>query len=330
MALRLDRIAFKNFRNYPDFVLSCDKNICIIVGANAVGKTNIIEGIQLMTGMDTFRSVKWDELCTWGTDTARVDAFISGDDRIIEMNMMLQQGKRSYLLNGKKKRIAELRGLLPVVLFTPDDLRMIKDDSSKRREALDFIGIQLSKTYSSLKNDFEKIVRQRNKLLKDQIINVGLVDSWTASLVLIGSRFYQHRHNLFERLREKVMAIHAELVPHEQLDIRYVPSWERDSEAVNEISQELADLKDIRNVFSVAIDERRGKELERRMTLIGPHRDEIIFYIDGRDARKYASQGQQRSIVLSWKLAEVALIKEIGGQPPVLLLDDVMSELDES
>jgi DNA replication and repair protein RecF len=323
--LRLNRLQFTSFRSYREFRLLCDSDIVIITGPNAVGKTNIVEGIQLVTGIESFRTSHWAELPTWGSTQARVEASIGGDGRDLNLSLQIEGNKRTYVLNGKRRRASQLRGTLPVVLFTPDDLQLVKSDAQQRRNTLDSIGIQLSSTYASLKADYEKAVRQRNHLLKEEHLNVDIINSWTISLILVGSRFYQHRRSLFEQIRRRFSEIYATMIPQEQADIAYQPSWER------ELGYQLtpdASLDEVRSVFSDAAEQMRAREYERRLTLIGPHRDELVFTINGRDARKYASQGQQRTLVLAWKLAEVQVIEDIGKQSPVLLLDDVMSELD--
>lgn len=333
VGLRLENIRFTNFRNYETFSLDCGLENVVFVGKNAVGKTNIIEGIQLVSAIDSFRASRWSDVIRWGSEESSIKASISGDGRLLELNCTFEGGKRSYKLNGKSKRASQLRGTLPAVLFTPDDLQLIKDQAQRRRLAIDNVGVQLSHNYASLKSEYEKTVRQRNHLLKDQFISVDYIDAWTQTMIMIGSRFFQHRFNLFSQLADKTALIYNQLVPGEELEALYIPSWdvvEYNRSGSLPCSYSKMESEGVRGVFSEAIEKVRAEEYARKVSLIGPHRDEVVFLLNGTDARRFASQGQQRTIVLAFKLAEVSIIEGIGGQPPLLLLDDVMSELDEN
>jgi DNA replication and repair protein RecF len=257
----------------------------------------------------------------WGSANATLGLEAEGDKRRLETRLTISsEGKRSYSINGNPKRkIADVAGLLPCVVFTPDDLKMVKESAAARRSAIDNVGDQLSSAYLSLRGEYERTVRQRNASLKAHSADEGVLAALTERLVQRGSSFILHRKRLFERLSASLTAAYSTLVPGENLEAVYLSSWTRRGVA-----------EDSDTAFSDALQITGREEKARGITLVGPHLDDIRFLLDGRDARIYASQGQQRTISLAWKLAEVSVITEVGGQPPVLLLDDVMSELDET
>jgi len=317
LSFYITKVRLQNFRNYGSFEFDVSPDTTIIIGHNAIGKTNIIEAVQLLTMMESFRKPSWEEVTQWETDTASFSLEAVEDKRQIEIECRIEDGKRTYLLNGKRRNGKELKGILPATLFIPDDLIIIKGAAERRRDALDAIGTQISATYLALKNDYEKVVRQRNILLKDDDAPQDLLDSWTASLISIGSLFMAKRQSLFALLRARFIETYRFLSPQDDVDMEYIPSWDlrEHGYAPEEAFERL--LIDL-------VAEERG----RRTTILGPHKDDIRVFLNGRNARQFASQGQQRLLVLAWKLAELDVLEEITGKRPVLLLDDVMSELD--
>lgn len=322
MGLLVTSLELRDFRNYEELRMNPDPGLTLLVGPNATGKTNVIEAIQLLTAAVSFRRPLWGETVRWGADEARLKMIAHGDGRSLEVEMSVtSEGRRSYQVNGKSKRtLSEVAGILPCVVFTPDDLRMVKDAAEKRRAAVDGVGDQLSAAYRSSRAEYERVLRQRNRLLKEDRQDEGLLRLWSDRLVESGAVYTARRRRLFERLAEKMSEVYLMLAGKEELVARYRPSWE---EAVPEGEGD-------REAMEEALKMKRPEEMKRRISLVGPHRDEISFSVNGRDARSFASQGQQRTIALAWKLAEVRVITEVGGQPPILLLDDVMSELDEA
>lgn len=344
LPLSIRNIELKDFRGYSHLKLEDLGPLVMLVGQNAVGKTNIIEGVQLLTAGESFRKPKWGELVSW--DAASSFAFAEMVDadagRFVQHKMKIAGGKREYEVNGKAKQVAQVRGTCPSVVFIPDHLQMIKASSSIRRDAIDALGVQLSKNYGALKNDYAKTLKQRNLLLKNEVGKGPLFDSWDESLAVNGARLCVNRVRLFKRLADYMKSIYAQLVPTESLEGVYVPSWARFDESMrqvppsanfNEQTQKAItdgfDIEDVEEEIRFWSPRLREQELSRKISLIGPHKDEIAFYINGRNARQFASQGQQRTVVLAWKLAEVEMVREFTGGDPILLLDDVMSELDE-
>jgi DNA replication and repair protein RecF len=321
VSLRITRLRLNDFRSYESLELDLGEKVTVIVGPNAVGKTNIIEALQLLTATGSFRNPSWAECVRWGCDKASLQMEAKGNDRRLETSLSIQSsGQRSYSVNGNPKRkISQVVGLLPCVVFTPDDLRLVKDSAERRRSAVDSAGDQLSQAYLSLRGEYERILRQRNAALKQATPDEGVLEALTERLLDRGNAFTLHRKRLFTRLSMALSAAYSTLAPGEELEAVYESSWLRKG---------IAD--DGEEAFTEALRMTKAEERLRHTTVVGPHRDDIRFLLGGRDARTYASQGQQRTISLAWKLAEVSVITDVGGQPPLLLLDDVMSELDEA
>lgn len=340
MTLKIKSVVLDNFRGYDRLSLDGLGNLVIVVGPNAVGKTNIIEAIQLLTAGTSFRKPSWTEVISWGQDQGYALVRLEEDKRNLEQRIVLSGNDRTYEVNGKKKSPASIRGVLPCVLFTPDDLQLVKASSTRRRDVIDALAVQLSKNYSSLKSEYQQALKQRNLLIKEGIHDGVLFESWDEALSVHGARLCLARWRLFDRLLSHMTAIHEQVVPGERFSARYIPSWER----TDSNGRQLGDMPSVDgeppSSSEMTLEETQRRlleksrelaetELRRGVSLIGPHKDEMAFFINGKNARLFASQGQQRTIVLVMKLASVELVNEIIGTEPVLLLDDVMSELDE-
>ena len=328
MDLKVKNIELLNFRNYKNLQLSDLESLVIFLGPNAIGKTNIIEAIQLLTALDSFKKTPASQLIFWDETLSQIGADITNNERLLNIKMSINDGKKTYFLNNKRKQKKELKSILPAVVFSPDDLVLIKGSQSRRRNAIDDIGIQISANYRIIKNDYDKIILHKNKLLKTGE-NLPLLDSINETLLTVGSKLYCYRSSLFFRLRPFIKNNYIKISEgKETLETSYTPSWEIYNE---EIYQDfLYDIKEVSLLLFDALNKNKQEEIRRKKSLIGPHADKIDFYISGKNSGLYGSQGQQRSLVLSFKLAEVEIIQEIIKQKPVLLLDDVMSELDTS
>lgn len=323
MTLRITDISFQRFRSYERFALDDVGMLTVFAGPNAVGKTNIIEGIQLLTALTSFRNAPIRELVHYGDEAASIAALYTGDGRNLEVKLNLAEHSKRAALNGKAKRAADLKGLMPSVTFTPDDLDLVKGSMSKRRHALDALGSQLHKSYYLVQRDYEKVVRHKNHLLKEAPDPLMLA-SIDEMVVEVGSQLCCFRAALFERLVEPLERIYGEIAQgREQLHAVYAPSWVSEDDEPAPFTREQA-----RTFLERNLARRREEEIRRGRALVGPQKDAIRLRIDGHDAASFGSQGQQRSIVLAWKLAEAATIEKMLEQSPVLLLDDVMSELD--
>lgn len=326
MDLTINHISFQNFRSYETFNLADIGPLTIFAGPNAVGKTNIIEGIQLLTAQTSFRHPTAEQLTYTRAPFARIEADISDGSRQLRMELQVSEGKKKYFLNGKPKRTVDLKGLIPSVVFTPDDLELAKGSMAIRRTTLDALGSQLSANHYLIRRDYEKVMRHKNRLLKDDASRM-LIESMNDTLVTCGAQLSCYRAALFEKLAASMQDYYTELSHgRELLTSCYIPSWESYDPNISTTYRFGRD--EARNFLSNALTARFSEEQYRRRALVGPHADRIEFFIDGKNAGIYGSQGQQRSIVLAFKLAEVSLIQAILHQKPVLLLDDVMSELD--
>lgn len=344
MTLHVHSLLFRNFRNYEHVHLDDLGEITVLVGHNAVGKTNIIEGIQLLTALTSFRHASRDQLIRHGSESARLEAAVSDGNRDLGIALTLSDSSRRYQLNGKPKRPADLKGLVPAVVFTPDDLDLVKGAMAGRRGALDSLGSQVNKSYHTVRLDYEKVIRHKNRLLKDEA-DEALVEAMNEMVITVGAQLTCYRAALFARLVPHMVQKYQQISQGgEMLSACYLPSWERGRAASSSLAGGLkpapthgaahdalkpAPTRDeAREALTRALKERAVEERRRHRSVVGPHADEIVFLLDGQDASLFGSQGQQRSIVLAYKLAEAAVVEELLDQKPLLLLDDVMSELD--
>ena len=324
--LRIASVSFRNFRNYPSFDLTDIGDLTVFVGKNAVGKTNIVEGIELLTALSSFRNPTARQMMRWGSEDARLSASFLSSSRDLLGELSISEGKKAYSLNGKPKKVQALKGLLPAVVFNPDDLDLVKGSQGGKRAAIDALGSQLSSNYYVILKDYEKILHHKNRLLKDEGPS-SYIDAVDETLLTVAAQLYCYRSSLFSRVVEELERFYCEIAGgQEQIQATYVPSWEEhDPEQPTTFVLPKDQATDR---MKQALSDKREEERRRRHAVVGPHADRLEFFIDGKNARMYGSQGQQRSIVLSFKLAEVSVIQEMLAQKPVLLLDDVMSELD--
>lgn len=351
MAIFARTLTVRHYRSYASYTLELDPRVTVLVGRNAQGKTNLIEALQLLTSGTSFRKPAPSELVAEGESACSLALRLEGDGRVVDLGCTVTDGKRSFTRNGKKCPAAGVRGVVPSVLFCPDDLDMVKRSASVRRAAVDGFGVQLNEQYAQLLGTYERLVEQRNALLKERWCTREMLVAWNDALAQAGSSLMVHRLALLERLRARFVEAYAAIAPGEGADIAYEPTvldggaprahrggadtgaGAGGAEApacagASVPADRPAQAAWWRERFLEALDAVLDDELRRGITLVGPHRDEIRFTVDGRAARAFASQGQQRSLVLAWKVAEVAVTRDILGRPPLLLLDDVMSELD--
>lgn len=318
MGLTASALTAYNYRSFRSYELELADGVTVLVGPNAAGKTNLVEALQLLTAGASFRHPTPAQLVHEGAGRGRIELALEGEGRKLEFGCELEPGRRSFTRNGKRTRAAGIRGELPSVLFCPDHLDMVKRSARVRRAALDEFGIQLNAQYAKLVAAYERTVEQRNTLLKADAVDASMLEVWDEALIGAGAALLLHRRALLERVRAALAEVYASVAAGERADATYVSS-------LGELPDDRAGIEEklAAGLFRVHDD-----ELRRGCTLVGPHRDEILFTIEGRPAREFGSQGQQRSVVLAWKMAEVQVTHDILGSYPLLLLDDVMSELD--
>lgn len=331
MSLHISELQLVDFRSYHRFHLSDLSDLTIFVGPNAVGKSNLLEAIQLTTALTSFRSATTDQLIRWGAEQARVTTRLTGDNRNLDVSLILQPKSRRYRLNGKPIRPADLQDTLPAVAFNPDDLMLVKGSPSARRRALDALGGQLSANYRSVKRDYDKILQQRNKLLKQDAPPL-FVESLDEVFCKVAAQLSRYRLQMFQRLRPVFADRYRQIsTAAEHAGLRYRLSWERSDDAgLIADRDQLPEREELQHAIAQALRDAAEEERVRKRSLVGPHRDTLDFVLNDHDAGEYASQGQQRTLAIAFKLTELSLIENRRRQRPVLLLDDVMSEIDAS
>lgn len=317
-------LSVARYRSFDSYRLALSDGVTVLAGPNAAGKTNLIEALQLLTSGASFRHPTAAELVHDGACSCKVELRLEGDGRVLDMGLSVEDGKRSFSRNGKRCAASGVRGVLPSVLFCPDHLDMVKRGAIERRTALDDFGVQLSARYADLASAYGRCVSQRNALLKEAWCCREMLGAWNESLARAASALLVHRLALLDRLSGHVCDAYGRVASGESAGVSYVSTLgdlprTEDRDELRSWAYE--------HMLS-ALDERADEEIRRGVTLVGPHRDEIEFSVAGRSARSFASQGQQRTLVLAWKVAEVAVARDILGTAPLLLLDDVMSELD--
>lgn len=356
MSLTITGFDYYNFRNYARYTQQDLGNITLFIGPNAVGKTNILEGLHLTTALRSFRNPKTEHLVRFNEQSAYVQTFIGDDVRALDIKLTIQNNKRTYTLNGKRRTPSTIRGILPAVTFIPDDLALIKGPHAQRRTQLDELGAQLSQNYYAVMKDYLKIVRQKNHYLKN-LASPDVLVSINEVLASIGAHYFVMRSRILHELIPYIQTFYTQISKRdEKVAISLVPSWLKETvsddrpfsleslevyKSYNVLNtstsscledtfhvEQLLTKQGVQEELIRAMQERGQKEYDRHISLFGPHADHINVFINNRNAQQFASQGQQRSLVLAYKLAEVALIKDRLNQSPVLLLDDVMSELD--
>ncbi len=312
-------------RNYDRLELRPHPELTVLVGPNAVGKTNVIEALQLVTAGASFRRPAWQDLVRWDRPAGRVSMRAEEGERILEVTLdVTREGTHTFSVNGRaKRRTVDVAGRLPSVTFTPDDLDLVKGPAERRRGAIDDLGGQLSPAYASLRRDFGRVVRQRNALLKEETSGAQMA-AWDEQIAALGAKLLTHRLRLLGRVMDCARDSYQHMSSGESLSWRYADRCGLPAEAgAASLELEVAEA-----AIRVELERRAPEERRRATTLVGPHRDDVVFLVDGREARAFASQGQQRTVALAWKLAEVSVIEDLLKRRPVLLLDDVMSELD--
>lgn len=310
-------LELENFRNYDSLHLNFDEGTNILYGDNAQGKTNVLEAIYVSATTKSHKGSKDKEIIHFSKEEAHIRTFLSKGDMDYRVDMHLRKSKsKGIAINGQKlKKAAELLGLLNVVFFSPEDLSIIKNGPSGRRSFVDMELCQLDKYYLYNLNQYNKIINQRNRLLKDFYFNPDLKDTitvWDSQLVSYGKQIIEARIKFVEQLNVIIDQIHKNLSGgKEELRITYEPD---------------VSYGDFERNLSLNME----RDIKLKFTGVGPHRDDFGFMVNDIDIRKYGSQGQQRTAALSLKLAEIELVKQIAKDSPVLLLDDVLSELDSN
>ncbi|NLI57026.1 MAG: DNA replication/repair protein RecF [Clostridium sp.] len=320
----IEQLELENFRNYKKIKTSFSKNINIIYGENAQGKTNIIEAIFLCAAGRSHRTSKDKELININSNKFKVKLLLNKDNKKKEIEYLYELGKKQILINEVPiRKMANLMGNLLAVIFSPEDILIVKEGPSLRRRFMDITISQLRPSYFYNLQQYNKILNQRNNLLKEIQQNKSLIetlDIWDEKIAQVGSEIISKRKKFIDKLSKISKEKHYNLTDNcEQLEIKYKTFLE-------EI--DLKNKENIKNEIIKKISKSRNLELKRCITAIGPHRDDFDIIVNGLPLKNFGSQGQQRTAILSLKLSEIEIIKEETDEYPILLLDDVMSELD--
>ncbi len=306
-----------DFRNYKELSINFDKGTNILYGDNAQGKTNILEAIYVSATTKSHKGSKDKEIINFRKEEAHIRTCLEKENIEYRVDMHLRKNKSKGIAIDKQKikKASDLLGILNVVFFSPEDLSIIKNGPAERRRFADMELCQLDNFYLYNLNHYNKIINQRNKLLKDIYFKPELRETlniWDSQLVSFGSKIIERRELFAGQLCDIIQEIHSKLSGgKEKLSVIYEPDVSIDH-------------------FEKKMRENQEKDIHSKMTQEGPHRDDFTFIINGIDIRRFGSQGQQRTAALSLKLSEIELVKKTTKDTPVLLLDDVLSELDSN
>ena len=311
----IESIELSDYRNYSHLHIDFHKGTNVLYGDNAQGKTNILEAVYVCSTTKSHRGSKDKEMIRFGADESHIKMMVRRDGIPYRIDMHLKKNKaKGVAVNGVPiKKASELFGIVNVIFFSPEDLNIIKNGPAERRRFVDLELCQLNRLYVYNLAQYNKTVIQRNKLLKDIDYNTSLKETlpmWNEQLLKYGTELIIMRSEFIKELTPLIAEIHAGLSGgKETLSIAYEPNVSPEN-------------------FREQLAKNQFQEIRQRKTLTGPHRDDLNFIVNGTDIRRFGSQGQQRTAALSLKLAEIELVKKIVKDYPVLLLDDVLSELD--
>ncbi len=338
--MEIRRLRLEHFRNYSALDLTLGSGMHIFSGANAQGKTNLLEAVYAAATGRSARTNQDGEMIAWKADIARVVADFESVHRgalLIELSLGRKGGvaerphggtaQKRLKVNGAVRSLADLAGVVPVVLFLVDDLEIIRGEPARRRAFLDSDLSAMSRTYAWAWRRYSRVLEQRNRLLKemrDGVVDVESLQPWNAQLAAFGGRLLEVRTRFLTDLSSETGPVYAALTNSpQQLTLRYRRGW-GDPEAAPATRDEFAAM------LADALDKAWPEEIRRGGSLVGPHRDDLLILVDGRDIRQYGSQGEQRTAALALRVAEFSLLHRLLGEAPVLLLDNILSELDRT
>jgi len=324
-------VEIKNFRNYRNLLLEFNSNKILLIGKNAQGKTNLLESLYYLSCLGSIRAKVDSELILWNENFAKIKASIIKNDMDKELEVLINPPKRKELkVNGiKKSKSVDFCTNLSIVSFSTNDLLLLRGVPDDRRSWLDMAISQIYPAYPDRLSKYNKIRIQKNNHLKEIKGNINantdLLDVFNSQLIVAGSNIIFLRLKFLQELQKIAMEKHFQIANNETLTTVYNSTVCSDVDfcTVKDLT-----VEEIAKDFEQKLNERKIEEIIRAQSLVGPHRDDVSFFINDIEAKKFASQGQQRTIVLSLKLAELELVKQKIDDTPVLLLDDVLAELD--
>jgi len=324
--MHIERLEITNYRNYESLELTFSPTINVLIGENAQGKTNIMESIYVLSMAKSHRTSNDKELIRWTEEYAKIKGDVQKKYGRLPLELILsKKGKKARVNHLEQSRLSDYIGQFNVVMFAPEDLHLVKGSPQVRRRFLDMEIGQISPIYLHDLLTFQKLLKQRNHLLKmnqgKSSVNDVMFDVYTDQYIQAAVSVIRKRFEFMELLQKWAEPIHFGISRGlEKLEVRYNP--------VSGLEQN-ATFEQMEDYLRQKLHAGKAQELARGVTLTGPHRDDMQFFVNGYDIQTYGSQGQQRTTALSLKLAEIELIKQEVGESPVLLLDDVLSELDD-
>ena len=325
--MRLNNIELRDFRNYESLSLEFDPGVNLIVGDNAQGKTNLLEAISYLGSGKSFRAQKTKEMIRFGADFADLGGNVFAEEREQTLRWVLFSGSRPRQIwrNGAKKKTAgEIAGVLPTVLFCPEDLMVLKTGAAARRRLGDHALSQLRPNYDAALAEYNRILDQKNRILKDHFDNSALMEilpEYNTRLCQVGALLISYRARFYDSLGKAAAKYHGQFSGGaEEFMLQY--------QTVSNVTDPFAPISTLTGQLQEHLERHYRAELETAQCLTGPHKDDFTVTLSGIDLKAYGSQGQTRTAAISLKLAQRELMGREFGEEPVLLLDDVLSELD--
>lgn len=325
--MHIEKLTLKNYRNYSDAELVFHPKVNIVIGDNAQGKTNLVEAIYVLAFGKSFRTPQDKDLIKMEEDFTHIAAKITKDQRDITIDFKCNnKQKKEIKVNGVPlKKLGELMGEVNVVIFSPEDLQLIKGTPALRRKYIDKSLSQIYPNYYGLLVDYNKVLKQRNNLLK-QYLKKGpdeMIEIWNEQLADLGAKIMKYRLDFLGELKKTAGFIHHQISQgKEVLTLEYISTYLPKNLELQAVYDK------IYSGMLVNLQNRLSLDIKRGYTSVGPHRDDIVFHINGIESKKFGSQGQVRTTALSLKLSEISIIKNTLDESPILILDDVLSELD--
>src|SRR4051794_35119813 len=322
----IEQLQLRNYRNYEHLEVSFENKVNVILGENAHGKTNVMESIYVLAMAKSHRTSNDKDLIRWDQEYAKIEGRVQKQYSSLPLELIIsKKGKKAKCNHMEQRKLSQYVGNMNVVMFAPEDLHLVKGSPQVRRRFIDMEIGQISPVYLHDMSQYHKITQQRNHYLKmlqlKKQSDTTMLDVLTDQFIQHAAKIVEKRYQFLAMLQEWAKPIHSGISRNlEELKIQYKPSLD--------VSESM-DLSKIIDVFKEKFHQIKTREIERGVTLIGPHRDDLLFYVNGRDVQTFGSQGQQRTTALSLKLAEIELIHAEIGEYPILLLDDVLSELDD-
>ena len=325
--MRLDRIELRNFRNYEEVSLDFDPGVNLIVGRNAQGKTNLLEAIGYLGSGKSFRAQRTAEMIRFGADFAEIQGSIFSQERQQSLRWLLFAGSRPrqiFRSGVKKKAAADIAGVLQTVLFCPEDLMVLKSGASQRRRLGDMALCQLRPNYEAALAEYNRILETKSRILKDRFDNPAveaILPEYDQRLCQVGALLISYRARFYEGLGKAAAGYHGHFSGgNEEFSLQY--------KTVSTVTDPFAPVSVLNENLQAHLERHRRAELETAQCLTGPHKDDFDVTLSGLSVKTYGSQGQTRTAAISLKLAQRELMKRESGEEPLLLLDDVLSELD--